>query len=113
MLKALFPVNIAQVASLATRQTPLLLASSSHVEVRFQILAPDGVQLPASIPGGELHDGDRSVTVSDSVDGHTILLRRVVDIPAGRVQPGAEYARFVAFTQQADALLEKEIALGR
>ena len=113
VLKALFPVSIAQVASLATRQTPLLLASSSHVEVRFQITAPDGVQLPATIQGGELHDGDRSVTVSDSVDGHTILLRRVVDIPAGRVQPGAEYARFVAFTQQADALLEKEIALGR
>ena len=43
----------------------------------------------------------------------SILLRRIVDIPAGRVQPGAEYPRFVAFTQQADALLEKEIALGR
>jgi tetratricopeptide (TPR) repeat protein len=113
VLKALFPVSIAQVASLASRQTPLLLASSSHVEVRFQILAPDGVQLPGSIQGGVLHDGDRSVTVTDGVEGHTILLRRIVDIPAGRVQPGAEYARFVAFTQQADALLEKEIALGR
>ena len=113
VMKALFPVSIAQVASLANRQTPLLLASSSHVEVRFQILAPEGLALPGTIPGGELHDGDRSVTVTDSVEGHTILLRRVVDIPAGRVQPGAEYARFVAFTQAADALLEKEIALGR
>jgi tetratricopeptide (TPR) repeat protein len=113
ILKALFPVNIAQVASLASRQTPLLLASSSHVEVKFQIVAPASLQLPASIPGGELKDGDRSVVVSDTVEGHSILLRRVVDIPAGRVQPGAEYARFVAFTQQADQLLEKEIALGR
>lgn len=112
VLKALFPVNIAQVASLATRQTPLLLASSSHVEVKFQIIAPDGLRLPASIPGGELRDGDRSVTVADAVEGSSIILRRVVDIPAGRVQPGAEYARFVAFTQQADQLLEKEIALG-
>jgi hypothetical protein len=113
VLKALFPVNIAQVASLASRQTPLLLASSSHVEVKFQIVAPDALQLPAAIPGGALKDGDRSVVVSDTVEGHSILLRRVVDIPAGRVQPGAEYARFVAFTQQADQLLEKEIALGR
>jgi tetratricopeptide (TPR) repeat protein len=113
VLKALFPVNIAQVASLATRQTPLLLASSSHVEVKFEIVAPSSLQLPGSIPGGELHDGDRSVTVSDTVEGHSIFLRRIVDIPAGRVQPGAEYARFVAFTQQADGLLEKEIALGR
>jgi hypothetical protein len=28
------------------------------------------------------------------------------------VQPGAEYARFVSFTQSADQLLEREIALG-
>jgi len=113
VLKALFPVNIAQVASLATRQTPLLLASSSHVEVKFEIVAPDNLQLPGSIPGGALHDGDRSVTVDDAVQGHSVILHRVVDIPAGRVQPGAEYARFVSFTQQADGLLEKEIALGR
>jgi hypothetical protein len=106
-------VNIAQVASLSSRQTPLLLASSSHVEVKFQIVAPDSLQLPASIPDGQLRDGDRSVSVNDTVEGHSIFLRRVVDIPAGRIQPGAEYARFVAFTQQADVLLEKEIALGR
>ncbi len=113
VLKALFPVNIAQVASLATRQTPLLLASSSHVEVRFEIVPPDAYKLPSSIPGGVLRDGDRSVTVTDAVEGKSIMLRRVVDIPAGRVQPGADYAKFVAFTQQADQLLEKEIALGR
>ena len=113
VLKALFPVNIAQVASLATRQTPLLLASSSHVEVKFEIVPPDSYKLPSSIPGGDLRDGDRSVTVTDAVEGKSIMLRRVVDIPAGRVQPGSEYAKFVAFTQQADQLLEKEIALGR
>jgi hypothetical protein len=106
-------VNIAQVASLATRQTPLLLASSSHVEVKFEIVPPESYKLPSSIPGGELRDGDRSVTVKDAVEGRSIMLRRVVDIPAGRVQAGAEYAKFVAFTQQADQLLEKEIALGR
>lgn len=113
ILKALFPVNIAQVASLATRQTPLLLGTSSHVEVKFKIVAPDGLSLPATIPGGELRDGDRSVTVTDSVEGRSILLRRVVDIPAGRVQPGPDYAKFVRFTQEADQLLEKEISLGR
>jgi cellulose synthase operon protein C len=113
VLKALFPVNIAQVASLSTRQTPLLLASSSHVEVKFQIVATDAMLLPGSILGGALRDGDRSVTVSDAIDGRSIFLRRVVDIPAGRIQPGDEYARFVTFTQQADQLLAKEISLGR
>ncbi len=113
VLKALFPVNIAQVASLAVRQTPLLLASSSHVEVTFEIKAPESFRLPVTIPGGSLKDGDRTVVVKDAVEGHSIVLRRVVDIPAGRIQPGAEYATFVLFTQQADQLLEKEIAIER
>jgi hypothetical protein len=113
IVKALFPVNIAQVASLAERQTPLLLASSSHVEVNFEILAPKNSELPAMLPGGELRDGDRSVVVKDAVEGRSILLVRTVDIPAGRVQPGPEYARFVNFTRGADQLLEREIALGR
>lgn len=112
ILKALFPVSIAQIASLAERQTPLLLSSSSHVEVRFEITPPESFKLPGSLPTGELRDGDRSVSVKDAVEGRSLVLRRVVDIPAGRVQPGAEYAKFVAFTQAADQLLEREIALG-
>jgi hypothetical protein len=113
VLKSLFPVNIAQIASLPQRQTPLLLATSSHVETHFEILAPPSMRLPGSLPGGDLRDGDRSVVVKDTVEGRSVVLSRVVDIPAGRVQPGAEYARFVAFTQSADQLLEREIALGK
>lgn len=112
VLKQLFSVDIAQIASLPQRQTPLLLSSSSHVEVSFQILTPTNMRLPASLPGGELRDGDRSVVVKDNVEGNAIRLIRVVDIPAGRVQPGAEYQRFVQFTQGADQLLAREIALG-
>jgi hypothetical protein len=112
VLKELFAVDIAQIASLPTRQTPLLLATSSHVEVNFVVVTPTNMRLPASLPGGELRDGDRSVIVKDSVEGNAIRLSRVVDIPAGRVQPGADYARFIAFTQQADQLLAREIALG-
>jgi tetratricopeptide (TPR) repeat protein len=112
LLKQLFSVDIAQIASLPQRQTPLLLGSSSHVEVAFQIITPTSMRLPPSLPGGELRDGDRSVVVKDSVEGNALKLARVVDIPAGRVQPGAEYARFVQFTQQADQLLAREIALG-
>jgi hypothetical protein len=112
VLKQLFSVDIAQIASLPQRQTPLLLSTASHVEVSFQIVMPPGARVPASLPRGELHDGERSIIVKDSVDGNSIRLVRVVDIPAGRVQPGPEYARFVAFTQAADQLLAREIALG-
>ena len=112
VLKQLFAVDIAQIATLPQRQTPLLLGSSSHVEVDFQILTPTTMRLPPTLPGGELRDGDRSVVVKDSVEGNALKLVRLIDIPAGRVQPGAEYARFVQFTQSADQLLAREIALG-
>jgi hypothetical protein len=78
--------------------------------VKLEVVAPAGTQLPSSLPKGEARDGERVVSVSDAVNGRAIDLVRVIDIPAGRVQPG-EYARFQAFTQNADALLEREIAL--
>jgi cellulose synthase operon protein C len=113
LLKPIFTIDIAQMASLAQRQTPLLLASSTHVEIRFQVVVPSTMQMPGSLPAGKLTDGDRSVTVEDKVEGNMITLNRVVDVPAGRVQPGAEYAKFVKFTQEADQLIAREIALGR
>lgn len=112
VLKQLFSVDIAQIASLPQRQTPLLLASSSHVEVAFHIITPSSMRLPSALPGGEIRDGDRSVIVKDAIEGNAIKLVRVVDIPAGRVQPGAEYSRFVTFTQSADQLLAREITIG-
>jgi cellulose synthase operon protein C len=112
IIKQLFAIDVAQIASLPKRQTPLLLASSSHVEVAFKILTPTSMRLPSTLPAGELRDGERSVVVKDTVEGNAILLQRTIDIPAGRVQPGAEYAKFVAFTQGADELLAREIAIG-
>jgi hypothetical protein len=113
VLRALFPMHIAQLAALPSRQTPMLLASSSHAEVRFTIVAPDSVRMPASLPTGEARDGERVVSVKDTVHGHALTLDRMIDIPAGRVQPGAEYATFASFTQKADALLERDVVLGR
>lgn len=113
ILRPIFQVKLEQIASLAERQTPLLIAAPSHVEVRFEIAVPNDVELPAQLPHGKKTDADRSVTVDDAVAGHSVVLSRVVDVPAGRVQPGADYARFVAFTREATELLESEIALGR
>jgi tetratricopeptide (TPR) repeat protein len=112
VLQALFPMRLAQIASLPERQTPLLLGSSSHVEVHFDVIVPTSWRLPSSLSPGEARDGDRFVSVKDTVAGHALHLDRVVDVPAGRVQPGAEYARFLRFTQEADTLLDREIVLG-
>ena len=52
-------------------------------------------------------DEERSVLAPE----RRALVRRAPE--AGRVQPGAEYAKFVQFTQQADQLIAREIAIGR
>ena len=82
------------------------------MEVKFEVVVPNKMRVPASLPQGEARDGERMVQVSDSVHGHAIELSRVVDVPAGRVQPN-EYAAFQRFTQAADGLVEREIALGK
>jgi hypothetical protein len=112
VLEPLFAVRLSQLATLPQRQTPILLGSWSHVEVKFEVVAPLSMRMPSSLPKGEARDGERVVKVDDAVNGHAISLARVVEIPAGRVQPG-EYARFQKFTADADALLEREIAIGR
>jgi tetratricopeptide (TPR) repeat protein len=113
VLKSLFSLRLAQLATLPERQTPVFLGSSSHVEVKFQIVVPESWKMPASLPAGELKDGDRTARVADTVQGHALTLDRLVDIPAGRVQPGAEYAAFQRFAQEADTLVEREIVLGK
>ena len=112
VLSALFPVHLAHLATLPQRQTPLFLPTWAHVEVKFKVVVPRSMRVPSSLPQGEARDGERVVQVKDTVHGHAIDLARVVDVPAGRVQPG-EYARFQRFTQDADALVEREIALGK
>lgn len=113
ILKSLFPMRLAQLAVLPERQTPLLIGVSSHVEVNFEIVAPASARMPASLPDGEIKDADRLVKVADKVNGHSIQLVRVIDIPAGRIQPGQDYAKFVRFTQNADDLVERDIRIGK
>lgn len=112
-LRGVFPLHLSQLASLASRQTPLLLGTASHFEIRIQIVFPQSFRMPADLPKGELKDGDRVVVVRDVVEGHALTLDRMIDIPAGRVQPGRPYATFVKFVQDADQLTERDVLLGR
>jgi hypothetical protein len=108
-----FAVHLTQLATLPERQTPLLLGSSSHVEVRFEVLVPESMRLPANLPNAEARDRDRVVEIKDTNHGRSLLLDRIVDMPAGRVQPGAESASFRRFVEEADRLLEREVLIGR
>jgi hypothetical protein len=109
----LFPMNLGELASLTERQTPLLLQAAFHVEVRFEILVPEGLSAPPSPAPEDVRDGERVIAVHDSVRGHSLVLDRMVDIPAGRVQPGAEYARYLRFIRDGDNLVQRELVLRR
>jgi hypothetical protein len=69
--------------------------------------------MPSSMPTGEERDGDAFVSVRDVVSGHAIDFDRVIDLPAGRVQPGKEYAAWQGFVRDADALIAHEVAIGK
>lgn len=112
-LRPVSPLQLSAFASLPVRQTPLLISSSSHVEVSLEVVLPQTMKMPASMPVGDLKNGDRTVSVKDRVEGHSIHFERVADIPAGRVAPGDEYAKFAEFARAGSAVMESEILIGR
>jgi len=113
VLTPIFPINLTELATLPERQTPLLFQLAFHVEVHFEIVVPDALRLPTNLAPAEAHDGESTIRVKDSVHGHAVQLDRVVDIPAGRIQPGPEYARFLSFIREGDNLVHRELVLGK
>ena len=62
ILKALFPLRLGELATLPQRQTPMLLASPSHVEVHFEIVAASGNHVADHASAGRREaSGSRSV----------------------------------------------------
>ncbi len=113
LVKPIFPLHLAQLATLASRQIPLLLGAWTFVDIDFSIVVANALKMPASLPRGEFKHGELEVLVKDTVRGHELELARTIDLPAGRIQPGDDYAKFQQFTRDADTALEREIALGR
>jgi len=107
-----FQVNVANLAALPSRETPLYLSEqiATRTEVRLRVKLPQGAKLQTDLkPWSDKNDG-RSVSVDDRIEKGTLVLDRVVDIPAGRVQTDA-YGAFQAFARRADAALHREIVL--
>lgn len=112
-LRPLFPVHLIQLAPLPTRQTPLLIGVSSYMDLNVEVVVPETMKMPVSLRTGELRDGDRMVRVQDQVRGHSILLSRMVDVPAGRVAVGDPYSKFLSFVEAGDRLVEGDIVIGK
>jgi hypothetical protein len=110
-----FTPRISQLATLPARQTPLLIDEATHQEVRLRISLPRGAEVESGVTPTELTDSDRRVTIADRIetgkDGKKVLvLDRVVDVPAGRIQP-AEYPKFLAFARRADDALGASVRI--
>jgi hypothetical protein len=78
--------------------------------VRLSVKLPPGARLTTDLRPWSDKDDGRSVAVSDRLDKGTLVLERVVDIPAGRIQI-AGYPAFQAFARRADAALHREIVI--
>ncbi len=96
-----FVVRVNQLATLPTRQTPLLIATATYRRVRLRIELPPGAIVESTLDRRVIADGDRRVVVADRIEGNVLVLDRTVDLPAGRVQP-EQYGSFVAFARRAD-----------
>jgi tetratricopeptide (TPR) repeat protein len=112
-LRPPFAPTLAQLAALPTRRTPLLRGASWRAEVRMHVVLPASTRMPSALPKAQLHDGDATVAVNDVVNGHALDFNRTIDLPSGRVQPGDEYAAWQRFLQQADALVSRDVLVGR
>jgi hypothetical protein len=108
-----FAPSLGALAALPERHTPLLRSTSWHTEVRLRVVLPDSTAMPSEVPRGELRFGDASVVSKDVVSGHAIDFERVIDLPAGRVQPGGEYVQWQKFVRDADALLTRDVLVGK
>jgi hypothetical protein len=106
-----FAPGLTQLATLPARQTPLLISEASHQIVALEIHVPTGARIESPPGKVEVKDGDRRVTVRDSVGPNGVLvLSRTIDLPAGRIQP-ADYGRFVRFAQKSDDALSRSIRI--
>ena len=103
-----FGPRVSQLAALPQRQTPLLMAEATHREINLRLVLPNGAALANDLLPATITDGDRSVQVADTQKPGELSLVRVVNLPAGRVQP-KDYPRFLAFARRADDALSQSV----
>jgi hypothetical protein len=108
-----FSPHLAQLAAAPVRHTPLLRRGAWLTKIRIRVVLPESMKMPSQLPREERRQGALLVAVQDAVSGHAIDFSRVIDLPPGRVEPGAEYASWQGFVQAADALLTRDVAVGK
>src|SRR5690606_41570570 len=103
-------IRISQLASLPTRETPLLMAEPTYAEIRFSLKLPEGAKAKILQPPVEVKDAERIVRIKDRQEGDYLVLDRLIDIPSGRVEPSA-YPSLKNFAREADEAISREIVI--
>jgi hypothetical protein len=112
-LHAPFAPRLAQLATLPERHTPMLRPSHWYAEVHVDVAFPAGGKVSGQVSHGEVRDGDAVVTVKDVAGAGSITFDRTIDLPAGRVEPGAEYTTWQTFVRDADALVYHDVLVAK
>lgn len=105
-----FMPQLSRMAALPSRRTPLLIEQANYQELDLRIELPPGAKVTSPVEGAELENDDRRVNVHDKLEGNTLTLKRIIDVPAGRVQP-EQYQGFVKFAREADDALASSIRI--
>jgi hypothetical protein len=108
-LHAPFAPRLTQLAALPERHTPMLRPSHWYSEVHLEVALPRGMKVSGAAPQGIVRSGDAAVTVKDAVADGSLRFDRIIDLPAGRVEPGAEYTTWQSFVRDADKLVARDI----
>jgi hypothetical protein len=77
------------------------------------VILPPGWKLSSEAPHGQAHDGDAVVSVKDAATSGAITFDRLIDLPAGRVEPGDQYTSWQKFVREADALIARDVLAGK
>ena len=109
LLRPPFRLNLARLAKLPHRETPILIGQSTHQTLRLVLKLPSQSRVKVPAPR-EFYNGPRRVLIRDRVEGKSLILEREIHLPAGRIQPD-EYQKFLEFTRSADDALAHEFTI--
>jgi tetratricopeptide (TPR) repeat protein len=104
--------RIARLAQLPQRETPLYIperiATRTRVDLRIKL--PPGATIVGDLDPAKVEDERLRYEVADKKDGAVVVLARMLEIPAGRVQP-SEYPAFRELVLRADEVLNRSLRL--
>jgi tetratricopeptide (TPR) repeat protein len=103
-----FAPRIGQLAALPARQTPLLVVDSTEQQILLRLHFPSGSSLANPMSPRQITEGGYRVTVRDREEGGAVVLDRLIELPAGRVQV-KNYPEFLHFARRADDSLSASI----